>query len=125
MKRTRAIENNINENVHPKCSLAFNGPEVANTHHYFLHRLQRKSGIFFFFIFKKIKISKIYVRFEIFQNYHPVALWGATGPKCNFFSSNLQRGSWQKKQGGLSPPPPTDCRHKYPMRNANPNNREK
>ena len=24
---------------------------------------------FFFFIFKKIKISKIYVRFEIFQKY--------------------------------------------------------
>ena len=21
----------------------------------------------------------------------------ATGPKCNFFSSNLQRGPWQKK----------------------------
>ena len=29
---------------------------------------------FFFFIFKKIKISKIYVCFEIFQKYTPVAL---------------------------------------------------
>ena len=27
----------------------------------------------------------------------------ATGPKCNFFSSNSQRGPWQKK-GGMSPP---------------------
>ena len=26
----------------------------------------------------------------------------ATGPKCNFFSSNLQRGLWKKK--ALSPP---------------------
>ena len=47
----------------------------------------------------------------------------ATGPMCNFFSSNLQRGPWKKKggcrppratsgpsprarQGGLSPSPP-------------------
>ena len=41
----------------------------------------------------------------------PVALWGATGPKCNFFSSNLQRGPWQKKghvahpRGDRVPPP--------------------
>jgi len=32
-----------------------------------------RSG-FSFFIFKKNKISKIYVRFEIFQKYTPVAL---------------------------------------------------
>jgi len=31
---------------------------------------------FFFFIFKKIKISKIYVDFGKFQKYTPVALWG-------------------------------------------------
>ena len=31
---------------------------------------------FFFFILKKIKISKIYVRFGKFQKYTPVALWG-------------------------------------------------
>jgi hypothetical protein len=36
-------------------------------------------GDFFFFIFKKNKISKIYVRFEKLQKYTPVA-WGATGP---------------------------------------------
>ena len=28
----------------------------------------------------------------------------ATGPKCNFFSSNSQRDPWQKKRG-LSPTP--------------------
>jgi hypothetical protein len=33
-------------------------------------------GGFFFFIFKKIKILKIYVRFGKFQKYTPVALWG-------------------------------------------------
>ena len=55
---------------------------------------------FFFFIFKKIKISKIYVGFGKFQKYTPVALWGATGLKCNFFSSNLQRSPWRKKNRG-------------------------
>ena len=30
-------------------------------------------GDFFFFILKKIKISKIYVRFEKFQKYTPIA----------------------------------------------------
>ena len=32
---------------------------------------------------------------------------GATGPRCNFFSSNLQRGPWPGARGwkgGLSPP---------------------
>src|SRR6185503_4671911 len=48
----------------------------------------------------KIKISKIYVGFGKFQKYTPVALWGATGLKCNFFSSNLQRSPWRKKRGG-------------------------
>ena len=33
---------------------------------------------------------------------------GATGPKCNFFSSNLQRGSWQKKTRGPVAPPTGD-----------------
>ena len=56
------------------------------------------AGGFFFFIFKKIKISKIYVCFGKFQKYTPVALWGATGFKCNFFSSNLQRSPWRKKK---------------------------
>ena len=38
--------------------------------------VRRRIGGFFFFIFKKIKISKIYVRFGKFQKYIPVALWG-------------------------------------------------
>ena len=38
-----------------------------------------QSGGFFFFIFKKIKISKIYVRFGKFQKYTPVALGGRQG----------------------------------------------
>ena len=29
---------------------------------------------------------------------------GATGLKCNFFSSNLQQSPWRKKKTGLSPP---------------------
>ena len=28
----------------------------------------------------------------------------ATGPKCNFFSSNLQRSPWRKKRGACRPP---------------------
>ena len=51
----------------------------------------RARDFFSFLYFLKIKISKIYVRFEIFQKY-PRSPHRATGPKCNFFSSNLQRG---------------------------------
>ena len=38
----------------------------------------------------------------------PRSLWGATGPKCKFFSLNLQRGPCPGARGdrGLSPPPP-------------------
>ena len=32
----------------------------------------------------------------------------ATGPKCNFFSSNLQRSPWRKKRGGPVAPPTGD-----------------
>jgi len=40
-----------------------------------------KPGIFFIFVFKKIKISKIYGGFEKFQNYTPVApCLGDRGP---------------------------------------------
>ena len=62
----------------------------------------RARRFFLFYILKKIKISKIYVRFEIFQNYPRSPYGGATCPKCNFFSSNLQRGPWKKR--GMSPP---------------------
>jgi len=54
-------------------------------------------GLFSFLYLKKIKISKIYVRFEKFQNYPGRPRW-ATGPRCNFFSLNLQRGPWSKKK---------------------------
>ena len=41
---------------------------------------------------------------ENFKNI-PWSTYGrATGLKCNFFSSNLQRSPWRKKRGGLSPP---------------------
>ena len=60
---------------------------------------------FFFFIFKKIKISKIYVRFEKFQKYTPVALWGATWLKYNFFFFKFATKSLEKKKGACRPPP--------------------
>jgi hypothetical protein len=58
--------------------------------------------VFFFFILKKIKISKIYVRFEKFQKYPRSPPIGRHALSV-FFSSNLQQGPWPKK-GGLSPP---------------------
>ena len=61
---------------------------------------------FFFFIFKKHKISKIYVGFGKFQKYTPVALWGATGLKCNFFFFKFATKSLErKKRGGPVAPP--------------------
>ena len=39
---------------------------------------------------------------KYFKNIPRSPLNRATGPKCNFFSSNLQRGPWKK--GGMSPP---------------------
>ena len=60
---------------------------------------------FFFFIFKKIKISKIYVRFGKFQKYTTVALWGATGLKCNFFFFKFATKSLEKKKEGACRPP--------------------
>ena len=56
-------------------------------------------AIFSFLYLKKIKISKIYVRFEKFQKYTPVALWGGDRAQMYFFS-NLQRSPWRKKRGG-------------------------
>ena len=40
---------------------------------------------------------------ENFKNIPRSPYGGATGLKCNFFSSNLQRSPWRKKRGGLSP----------------------
>jgi len=41
---------------------------------------------------------------ENFKNIPRSPYGGATGLKCNFFPSNLQRSPWRKKRGGLSPP---------------------
>ena len=40
---------------------------------------------------------------ENFKNI-PRSPYGATGLKCNFFSSNLQRSPWRKKKGACRPP---------------------
>ena len=63
----------------------------------------RHLALFSFLYFEKIKISKIYVRSEKFQKHPPVAPHRATGPKCNFFSSNSQRGPWLKKRACRPP----------------------
>ena len=64
----------------------------------------------FLFIFKKkIKISKIYVRFEKFQNYPRSPYGGAPGPRCNFFLQICNEVHGRKKmKGALSPPPSGD-----------------
>ena len=70
----------------------------------FMVCLSRTSG-FFFFIFKKIKISKIYVGFGKFQKYTPVALWGGRhGSNVIFFFKFATKSLEKKKEGGLSPP---------------------
>ena len=48
-------------------------------------RVRFRFSVFFFFIFKKIKISKIYDRFGKFQKYIPVALWGRQDLNVIFF----------------------------------------
>ena len=70
-------------------------------------------AVFSFLYFKKIKISKIYIRFGKFQKYTPVALWGgATGLKCNFFLQICNEVPGEKKRGACRPPPTGDraCR---------------
>ena len=60
-------------------------------------------AVFSFLYLKKIKISKIYVGFGKFQKYTPVALWGATGLKCNFFKF-ATKSLEKKKEGACRPP---------------------
>src|SRR6185437_2526752 len=65
-------------------------------------------AVFSFLYLKKIKISKIYVGFGKFQKYTPVALWGATGLKCNFFFFKFATKSLEKKKRGVCRPPNGD-----------------
>ena len=60
-------------------------------------------AVFSFLYFFKIKISKIYVRFEIFQKYPPVAPHRATGLKCIFFLQIRNEVPGEKK-GPVAPP---------------------
>ena len=41
---------------------------------------------------------------ENFKNIPRSPSHRATGPNCNFFSSNLQRSPWRKKKGAYRPP---------------------
>ena len=69
-------------------------------------------AVFSFLYFLKIKISKIYIHFEIFQKYPPVAPHRATGLKCKFFFQIRNEVPGKKKpcrpptgDRGLSPSP--------------------
>ena len=67
------------------------------------------AGGFFFFIFKKNKKFQKYMSvLENFKNIPRSPYGGATGLKCNFFSSNLQRSPWRKKKRGHVAPPTGD-----------------
>ena len=41
---------------------------------------------------------------ENFKNIPRSSSNSVTGPKCNFFSSNSQRGPWKEKKGACRPP---------------------
>ena len=72
-----------------------NGKQIVSLH--------CSKAVFSFLYFLKIKISKIYVRFEIFQKYPPVAPHRATGPKCNFYFFKFATRSLEKKGAGRPP----------------------
>ena len=74
-------------------------------HIQFVFSADTRLGCFFFFIFKKIKISKIYVHFGKFQNIPRSPYWGATGLKCNFFSFKFATKSLEEKKEGACRPP--------------------
>ena len=58
-------------------------------------------AVFSFLYFLKIKISKIYVCFEIFQKFPPSPPHRATGLKCNFFFKFAMRSL--EKKGPVAP----------------------
>ena len=55
---------------------------------------------FFFFIFKKNQNFKNICPFSNISKLPPVALWGATGPKCNFFLQICNEVHGRKKMKG-------------------------
>ena len=65
---------------------------------------KQRAAIFSFLYLKKIKISKIYVRFGKFQNYTPVALWGGDRAQMYFFFFKFATKSLEKKKGPVAPP---------------------
>ena len=75
-------------------------------------------GGFFFFIFKKNKISKIYLRFGKFQKYIPVALWGRQGSNVIFFFFKFATKSLEEKKRGPVTPPPMGDRPLSPTQGA-------
>ena len=66
--------------------------------------MMRLSAFFSFLYLKKIKISKIYVRFEIFQNYPRSPYGGRQALSVIFFLQICNEVHDKKNQEGLSPP---------------------
>ena len=56
--------------------------------------------------------------FKYFKNIPRSPSHRATGPMCNFFSSNLQQSPWRKKKRGACRPPPTGDRPLSPVGGA-------
>ena len=65
-------------------------------------------GPFSFLYLKKIKISKIGVRFGKFQKYTPVALWGRQGSNVIFFFFKYATKSQEEKKERPCRPPTGD-----------------
>ena len=93
------IPSDLKKNIGARANRAFAIASLLDQQ--IVNFLANKSCAFFFFIFKKIKISKIYVHFEIFQKYPPVAPIGRQALSVNFFFKFAMR-SLEKKV--LSPP---------------------
>ena len=55
-------------------------------------------AVFSFLYLKKIKFQKYMSVLKYFKNIPRSPSHRATGPKCNFFSSNSQRSPWRKKK---------------------------
>ena len=66
--------------------------------------VRRRTGIFSFLYLKKTKISKIYVRFEIFQNY-PRSLYGGRQDLSVIFILQICNEVHGKKTRGPVAPP--------------------